>query len=95
MEDLFPLNLWESLIPQIDMQVNLLGQANAMPKLSAYAYLNVPHNFNRMPIEPLGCALQIHKIPTAGHCGHPTQSMGDTLERPLSTIADTLYGAYK
>ena len=54
----FPLNLLDRLIPQTDMKVNLLWQANVRPKISAYAYLNGPHYFNRMPMAPLGCAVQ-------------------------------------
>ena len=60
-EDLFPLNLCNNIIPQTEMQVNILHQANMTSKLSAYAYLNIPHDFNSMPMAPLGCAVQIHK----------------------------------
>ena len=58
---LFTPNLWDRLIPQTDMQENLILQSNATPNVSAYVYLNRPHDFNRMPMLPLGCAVQIHK----------------------------------
>ena len=60
-DDSFPLNLWERLIPQTEIQVNLMWQENATPKKYAYAYLNGPHGSNRMPLVPLGCAIQFHE----------------------------------
>ena len=60
---LFLLKLWGRIIPQTDIQVNLPRKTNATPKLSAYAYLNRPHDFKRMPMAPLSCAVRIHKTP--------------------------------
>ena len=31
------------------------------PKLSAYAYLHGPFNFNKMPLATMGCRVQVHK----------------------------------
>ena len=53
-----PLSLWDLMLKQIDCQVNLLRQANAAPKVSAYAYLHGQHDFNRHPFAPLG--IQVH-----------------------------------
>ena len=49
-EQLFTTNLWNRIIQQIEMQVNLLRQANATPKVSVHANLNGPYDFNRMPM---------------------------------------------
>ena len=56
-------DLWYRLISQTEMQVNLLLQANATPKISAYAYLNGPHDFNQKTLAPFRCAVQIHEHP--------------------------------
>ena len=41
-ENSFPLNLWDRIITQTEMQVNILLQANVTPKVSSYDYLNRP-----------------------------------------------------
>jgi hypothetical protein len=48
----FPLRLWDRLIPHIIITLNLLRQSRVNPKLSAYAQLNGPFDFNRTPIAP-------------------------------------------
>ena len=40
MSDKCPLAIWDLLLPQIDMQVNMLRQANTAPKVSAWAYMH-------------------------------------------------------
>ena len=62
-DGLLPLNLWDRLIPQTEMQVNLLRYANATPKVSEYVYINGTHDLNRIPMTKLGCAIQIHNNP--------------------------------
>ena len=57
----FQLQLWDCLLPQAEITLNLLRQANANPKLSAYAYLNGPFDYNKMPSAPMGCKVQIHE----------------------------------
>ena len=59
----FPLHLWDQLLPQVDLTLNLLRQANAAPKVSAHAYLHGQHDYNAMPLAPLGCAVQMHDKP--------------------------------
>ena len=61
--DDFPLTLWDRLLPQAEITLNLLRQANANPKLSAYAYMCGPFDYNRMPLAPMGCKVQIHERP--------------------------------
>ncbi|KAL7475283.1 hypothetical protein ACHAW6_001205 [Cyclotella cf. meneghiniana] len=56
----FPMHLWDRLLPQAEMALNLLRQSRVAPKVSAYAYLNGPHDYNRMPLAPLGCEVQVH-----------------------------------
>ena len=56
----FPLQLWERLLPQIELTCNLLRPANANPNISAYQYVFGNHDYNRMPLHPLGCAVQAY-----------------------------------
>jgi len=57
----FPMNLWDRLLPQAEITVNLLRQSNATPTVSAYAHLNGPFDYNKMPLAPLGCRVQVHE----------------------------------
>ena len=45
----FPLNLWDELTKQVDMQVNLLRFSNVNPKVCSWTVLNGQHDFNRHP----------------------------------------------
>eukprot|EP00956_Cyclotella_meneghiniana_P014655 scaffold22070_cov44-Cyclotella_meneghiniana.AAC.1 len=56
--DDFPLQLWDKLLPQAEITVNLLRQSNATPNISAYAHMNGPFDYNKMPLAPLGCNVQ-------------------------------------
>ena len=61
--DDFPMSLWDRLLPQAELTINLLRQANANPNLSAYAYLHGPFDYNKMPLAPMGCRVQVHEKP--------------------------------
>jgi hypothetical protein len=39
----------------------LLRQSNATPTVSAYAHLSGPFDYNKMPLAPMGCEVQIHE----------------------------------
>ena len=58
-----PLAIWDLLLQQIDMQVNLLRQSNVAPKISAWAQMHGDHNFNRHPLAPLGIESHIYVPP--------------------------------
>ena len=57
----FPLKLWDTLLPQTELTLNLLRQSHISPTISAQAYLFGNFDFNRMPLTPMGCAVKIHK----------------------------------
>jgi hypothetical protein len=59
--DDFPWHQWDKLLPQAEITINLLRQANAAPAVSAYAYLHGPFDYNKMPLAPLGCRVQVHE----------------------------------
>ena len=52
--DDFPMHLWDRLLPQTEITLNLLRQSNATPKVSAYAHLSGPFNYNKMTLAPMG-----------------------------------------
>ncbi|KAL7481119.1 hypothetical protein ACHAW6_006805 [Cyclotella cf. meneghiniana] len=62
--DSFPMHLWGRLLPQAETTVNLLRQAKVAPGVSAHAYLYGPHDYNKHPLAPLGCAVQIQEKPS-------------------------------
>ena len=46
----FPLHLWDRLSPQAEMTLNLLRQSKVEPKVSAWAYLSGPQDYNASPL---------------------------------------------
>ncbi|KAL7480747.1 hypothetical protein ACHAW6_006410 [Cyclotella cf. meneghiniana] len=59
--DNFPLRLWDILLPQVEITLNLLHQSNATPTVLAYAHLNGLFDYNKMPHLPMGCNAQVHE----------------------------------
>ena len=59
----FPIAEWDQLMPQTILTLNLLRPANVAPNVSAYAYHHGQFDYNRMPIAPMGCAVQFHIKP--------------------------------
>ena len=57
----FPPSLWDQLLPQSEITVNLLRQSNVALKVSAYAHLSGPFKYNKMPLAPMVCEFQLHK----------------------------------
>eukprot|EP00804_Cyclotella_cryptica_P014825 CCRYP_015027-RA/>CCRYP_015027-RA protein AED:0.12 eAED:0.12 QI:0/0/0/1/0.2/0.16/6/0/1256 len=62
--DDFPISEWDQLLPQTVLTLNLLRPANVAPNVSAYAYHHGQFDYNRMPLAPMGCAVQFHIKPT-------------------------------
>jgi hypothetical protein len=57
----FPPNLWDQLLPQTKVTINLIQQSNATPNVSAHAHLSGPFDYNKMPLAPMGCKAQVHE----------------------------------
>ncbi len=55
------MTLWDRLLPQTILTLNLLRQAKADPSMSAYQFMHGEFDYNKMPLAPLGCAVQIHE----------------------------------
>ena len=60
----FPLNLWCRLLPQAEITLNLLRGSRMNPKLSAYAQVNGPFDYNRTPLAPPGIRVLVHEKPS-------------------------------
>eukprot|EP00956_Cyclotella_meneghiniana_P005003 scaffold6172_cov42-Cyclotella_meneghiniana.AAC.9 len=59
--DNFPPSLWDKLLSQSEITLNLLRQSNATPTISAYAHINGLFDYNKMPLAPMGCEVQVHE----------------------------------
>ena len=59
----FPLFMWDKLLEQLDMQVNLLRFSNVAPNVCAWTVLRGTHDFNRHPLAPLG--IEMHMLEPA------------------------------
>jgi hypothetical protein len=59
----FPIHLWDRLIPQAVITLNLLHQSRLNPKLPAHAQLNGPFKYNATPIAPPGTRVILHDKP--------------------------------
>ena len=71
---------------------NLLHQSNVAPKVSSHVYAFGPHDFNRMPLAPMGCAVKIHENWASGERGVSTQSTDGTFRHLHTTIGVLRYG---
>ncbi len=57
----FPPSLWNQLLPQTKITINLIWQSNATPNVLAYTHLSEPFDYNKMPLAPMGCEAQVHE----------------------------------
>ncbi len=60
----FPPYLWDLLLPQAELTLNLLRQAMLNPQISAWEFFLGPFDFNKMPLGPVGCRVLIHAKPS-------------------------------
>ena len=59
--DNFPMQVWDELLPRTELTCNILLAPPARPRISAYAYMHRPFNFDGTPLAPLGCEVQCHE----------------------------------
>eukprot|EP00978_Attheya_sp_CCMP212_P006539 scaffold15131_cov65-Attheya_sp.AAC.1 len=62
-DPLFPLHLWDRLIPQALITLNLMRGSRLNPKLSAHAQVHGQFDFNRTPLAPPGTKVLVHEKP--------------------------------
>jgi hypothetical protein len=61
----FPPYLWDLLLPQAKLTLNLLQQAMLIPQISAWCFFQGPFDFNKMPLGPVGCCILVHAKPAS------------------------------
>ena len=59
----FPLHLWDRLLPQCTLTLNLLRPSRLNPAISAQEQLNGRFDFNRTPLAPPGHRVLVHVKP--------------------------------
>jgi hypothetical protein len=59
----FPPYLWDLLLPQAELTLNLLRQLALNPRISAWEFFHGPFDFNKTPLGPIGCCVLIHAKP--------------------------------
>jgi hypothetical protein len=59
----FPPYVWDLLLPQAELTLNLLQQATLNPGISVWDIFQAPFNFNKTPLGPVGCSVLIHAKP--------------------------------
>ncbi len=60
----FPPYLWDLLLPQAELTLNLLWQATLNLRISAWEFFQGLFDLNKMPLGPVGCWLLIHAKPS-------------------------------
>jgi hypothetical protein len=83
--DDFPILQWHKLVPQIVLTLNLLRQSHVAPNISAYAYHHSNLDYNRMPLAPMGCAVQFHIKPNRCKSWGEHSSDGWYIKHPQTT----------
>ncbi len=63
-DDNFPMHLWDRLLPQATLTLNLLRPSRRNPAISAYQMLEGTYDFNSTPMAPPGTKVMVHENPT-------------------------------
>ena len=53
--------LWDRLLTQTKITINLFFQSNETPNVSAYAHLRVPFDYNKTPLAPIETKFIIYR----------------------------------
>jgi hypothetical protein len=59
----FPMHLWDRILPQAVITLNMLRTSRINPKLSAATHLLGQYDFNRAPMTPPGTRIIAHETP--------------------------------
>jgi hypothetical protein len=62
-EPAFPLHLWDRLLPQAEITLNLLRTSRLHPQLSAAAHFHGLVDYNNTAFSPPGCKIIAHEKP--------------------------------
>jgi len=68
----FPLELWDELLPQVELTMNTLRPFKPNPAISAYAGIyGKSYDFLAHPIAPSGTRVVVHESPSQRQSWHP------------------------
>ena len=59
----FPLELWDELVPQAEITLNLMRTCRSNPAISAFEAVRGPFDINKTPIAPAGTRVVVHVKP--------------------------------
>ena len=59
----FPMELWDKLVPQAEITLNLMRSCRSNPSISAFEAVRGPFDINKTPIAPAGMRVVIHVKP--------------------------------
>ena len=59
----FPSSLWDTLLTQTELTLNLLHQATLAPDMSPWEYYNGTINYDATPFSPIECFFAIQNKP--------------------------------
>ena len=62
----FPNVMWENLLVQTELTINLLRQATLNPRMSAWEYYNGAFDYSATLLGPIGCKIMIHNTSNKG-----------------------------
>ena len=82
-DPLFPMNLWDKLLPQAIITLNLLHISRINPQLPAFSQIWGTFNFNSTPLAPAGTKLLIHEKPSVRESWAPHAVKGWYLDLAL------------
>ncbi len=75
----FPPNLWDWLLPQTKITINLIWQSNATPNVLAYTHLSGLFDYKKNPLTPMGCGAQVHEKSNIWDMGNMGISFGQQM----------------
>jgi hypothetical protein len=59
----FPMHLWDRILPQAVITLNMLRTSRINPKISAATHIFGQHDYNRAPMAPPGTRIIAHETP--------------------------------
>jgi hypothetical protein len=74
-----PLHLWDHLLPQAEMTLNLLQKYRQHPQLFAAAHYHGMVDYNKTDFAPLGCKIIAHEKPSQRRIRAPHGQHGYSL----------------
>jgi hypothetical protein len=78
-EPAFPLHLWDRLLPQAEITLNLLRTSKLHPQLSAAAHFHGLVDYNKTAFSPPGCKIIAHEKPEKRRTWDPHGQHGYSL----------------